>query len=154
VRLVAATVLRNIRGMRDWSALPAPGLDAFADLAEQAWQALPAAFREAAGDLLFRVEDLADDETLAALGIEDPFALSGLYQGVDLPRRSLLDPPPTPAMVTLYRRALLDEWAERGDVSLGELITHVLVHEVGHHFGFSDEAMDAILEAAGASDAA
>lgn len=134
--------------MSQWSELAAPSLDAFAELCAAAWERLPAAFRAAAGELVFRVEELADEETLAELGIEDPFSLSGLYQGVDLPRRSLLDPPPTPAMVTLYRRALLDEWAERGDVSLAELVTHVLVHEVGHHFGFSDAAMDAILEAA------
>lgn len=131
---------------------PAPGLDAFADLAEQAWRKLPAAFRTAAGDMLFRVEELADDETLAGLEIDDPFALSGLYQGVALPHRSIVDPPPAPAVVTLYRRALLDEWAERGDVTLEELVVHVLVHEVGHHFGFSDEAIDALLDEAAATD--
>jgi predicted Zn-dependent protease with MMP-like domain len=67
---------------------------------------------------------------------------------VDLTQRSVLDPAPMPAMVTLYRRALLDEWAGAGDISLEELVLHVLVHEIGHHFGFSDAAMDAILEEA------
>lgn len=128
--------------------MSAPSLDDFAALAEAAWRKLPEAFRRAAGDIGFRIEEFADEETLAALGVEDPFELSGLYQGVDLPSRSVLDPAPQPAMVWLYRRPLLDEWAERGDVTLGELVTHVLVHEVGHHFGFSDAAMDAILEAA------
>jgi predicted Zn-dependent protease with MMP-like domain len=83
---------------------------------------------------------------LAEMGIEDPFELSGLYMGVDLTQRSIMDPAPAPAMVFLYRRAILDEWIDRGDVTLAELVAHVLVHEIGHHFGLSDEQMDAILE--------
>ena len=83
--------------------------------------------------------------TLDALGIEDPFLeLSGLYHGVDLAHQSVISPSPELSQVFLYRRPILDEWAERGDVSLDELITHVLVHEIGHHFGFSDAAMHAI----------
>lgn len=131
--------------MSAWAQQVAPGLDAFAELAEQAWLQLPAPFRNAAGDLIFRVEELADEEVLQALELEDPFTLTGLYEGVALPKRSVFDPPPEPGMVTLYRRALLDEWAERANVSLKELVRYVLVHEVGHHFGFSDDAMDAIL---------
>lgn len=129
------------------TALP-PSLDVIDRLAQEAWAELPAGFRELAGDVLIRVEDFADEDVLADLGIEDPFELSGLYQGVDLTQRSIADPAPQPSMVFLYRRAILDEWIERGDVSLRELVAHVLVHEVGHHFGLSDDHMDALLEAA------
>jgi predicted Zn-dependent protease with MMP-like domain len=124
----------------------APTLDEFDVLARAAWDRLPAAFRALAGDVLIRIEDFADDELLAEMGIEDPFELSGLYMGVDLTQRSIMDPAPAPAMVFLYRRAILDEWIDRGDVTLAELVAHVLVHEIGHHFGLSDEQMDAILE--------
>jgi len=78
------------------------------------------------------------------MGIEDAFELTGLYQGVDLGRRSVFDPQPQPSMIFLYRRPILDEWAERGDVTLEELVAHVLVHEIGHHFGLSDDAIHAI----------
>jgi predicted Zn-dependent protease with MMP-like domain len=87
---------------------------------------------------------LPPDDVLDELGIEDPFELTGLYQGVDLGRQSVLDPSPEPARVFLYRRPILDEWAERGDVSLGDLVAHVLVHEIGHHFGLSDADIEAI----------
>ncbi|HVZ99800.1 MAG TPA: metallopeptidase family protein [Caulobacterales bacterium] len=124
----------------------APSLDDIEALAQAAWAELPAEFRTLAGDVIFRIEDFADEEVLAEIGIEDPFALSGLYHGVDLTRRSVSDPAPAAPMVFLYRRALLDEWIERGDIALADLVAHVLVHEVGHHFGFSDEQMDEILD--------
>lgn len=130
-------------------ALP-PSLDDIAELAEHAWSWLEPALRAAAGEIGISVEDLAQDPLLEVLGIEDPFSLTGLYQGVNLLERSHADPPPLPAQVTLFRRALLDEWIERGDITLQELITHVLVHEIGHHFGFSDAAMEDILRAAAA----
>jgi len=126
----------------------APSLDDFERLAREAWQAMPTAFQQLAADIIFRVEDFADAETLAELGIDDPIELSGLYHGVDLTQQSIADPRPSTPMVFLYRRAILDEWIERGDVSLADLVAHVLVHEVGHHFGLSDEQMDAILERA------
>jgi predicted Zn-dependent protease with MMP-like domain len=125
-----------------------PSLDDIEALARAAWEALPAQFRALAGDVMFRIEDLASEEVLAELGIDDPFELTGLYLGVDLTHRSLSDPTPVAPIVFLYRRAILDEWIERGDVALGDLIAHVLVHEVGHHFGLSDAQMDALLEAA------
>jgi predicted Zn-dependent protease with MMP-like domain len=128
----------------DWSPRRPPSIDEFAALAEAALAGLPAEFRAATGDVVFRIEDFADEEVLDDLGIEDPFELSGLYQGVDLGRRSGPGPAPGASMVFLYRRPILDEWAERGDVTLGELITHVLVHEIGHHFGLSDEDIHAI----------
>ncbi|MDO9222508.1 MAG: metallopeptidase family protein [Caulobacter sp.] len=122
----------------------APSLDDFAAIAGGAFEALPETFRAMAGEAVIRVADFAEDDVLRDLGIEDAFELTGLYQGVDLSRRSVLDTLPHPSMVFLYRRPILDEWAERGDVSLGELITHVLVHEIGHHFGLSDDDIDAI----------
>ncbi len=123
-----------------------PSLDDLDRLAQQAWEAMPETFRAMAGDVLIRIEDFADEAVLADLGIEDPFELTGLYHGVDLTQRSIMDPAPAQPMVFLYRRAILDEWIDRGDVTLEELVSHVLVHEIGHHFGLSDEAMDLILE--------
>ncbi|MGD9966298.1 MAG: metallopeptidase family protein [Hyphomonadaceae bacterium] len=123
-----------------------PSLDDLERMAQQAWGDLPASFRELAGEVLIRVEDYADAEVLADLGIDDPFELTGLYSGVDLTQRSIMDPAPTQPMVFLYRRAILDEWVERGDVALRELVAHVLVHEIGHHFGLSDDHMDRLLE--------
>jgi predicted Zn-dependent protease with MMP-like domain len=126
----------------------APSLDDMERLARAAWADMPAEFRALAGDVIFRIEDFAAEEILAEMEIEDPFELTGLYQGVDLTQQSIMDAArPTP-LVFLYRRAILDEWIERGDVTLSELVAHVLVHEIGHHFGLSDEQMDALLEEA------
>lgn len=134
--------------MTRYAALAAPDLDDFTALAHAAYARLPEEFRAAVGEVIFRVLDFADDETLESLGIEDPFELSGLYQGVDLTKRSLFDPAPEPSQVFLYRRPILDEWAERGDVELETLIEHVLVHEIGHHLGLSDDDIHAIEDAA------
>ena len=124
--------------------LLAPSLDDFAALAEAAFARLPEAFRRMTGHVVFRIDEFADDEVLDALEIEDAYDLTGLYQGVDLTRRSVLDPAPEASMIFLYRRPILDEWAARGDVTLSELISHVLVHEIGHHFGLSDAQIEAI----------
>ena len=126
----------------------APSLDDLAALAERAFAALPAEFRRMTGEVVFRVDDFAADEVLDDMGLEDPFQLTGLYSGVDLGNRSVLDPNPQPSMIFLYRRPILDEWAERGDVTLAELVSHVLVHEIGHHFGLSDPDIEAIEAAA------
>ena len=123
-----------------------PNLDEIDRMAREAWAMLPASFRDLAGDVLIRVQDFADDEVLADLDIENPFELTGLYSGIDLTQRSIMDPAPSQPMVFLYRRPILDEWIERGDVELAELVAHVLVHEVGHHFGLSDDHMDQLLE--------
>ena len=127
-----------------WATANPPSLDDIAALADAAFADLPPAFRTMAGEVLVRVEDFADAEVLDALGIEDPFELTGLYQGVDLASRTILGPAPSPSMVFLYRRPILDEWADHGDVPLGELVAHVLVHEIGHHFGLSDDDIEAI----------
>ena len=122
----------------------APSLDDLAALAEAALKALPEPFRGLAGEIQMRVLDYPPEEVLDELGIEDPFELTGLYEGPDLRRRSVLDPSAGPSLVFLYRRPILDEWSERGDVTLGELIAHVLTHEIGHHFGLSDDDIEAI----------
>lgn len=129
------------------SQLP-PSVDDFYRLAREAWDAMPGQFRVMAGNVLIRVEDFADEDVLGEMEIEDPFELTGLYQGVDLTQQSMMDANPSQPIVFLYRRAILDEWIERGDVTLAELVSHVLVHEIGHHFGLSDDAMDALLDAA------
>lgn len=125
----------------DWKHAAAPSLTDFEQLAAQAWEKLPAEFRTMAGDVVIRVEDFATEEILDDLGIEDPFELTGLYQGVSLDQKSVSDIPREPDMVFLYRRAILDEWCD-GEEELGHLIAHVLIHEIGHHFGFSDEDME------------
>lgn len=126
----------------------APSLEDVAEIAERAFAALPDGFRKLAGEVVFRVDDFPSDEVLDELGIEDPFGLTGLYSGVDLARRSVWDPSPEPSRVFLYRRPILDEWAENGEVTLEELVAHVLVHEIGHHFGLSDPQIEAIEAAA------
>jgi predicted Zn-dependent protease with MMP-like domain len=127
----------------DWKHATAPSLIDFETLAAAAWEKLPSSFRAMAGDVVIRVEDFALDEVLDELGIEDAFELTGLYQGVSLDQKSVSDIPREPDMVFLYRRAILDEWASGGE-ELGHLIAHVLIHEIGHHFGFSDGDMEDI----------
>jgi len=128
----------------DWSGLAAPSLDEFAEMAEAAFAALPERFRQYTGDVVFRVQEFAERQVLDDLGIDDPFDLGGLYHGVSRMDRSSSAPAPMASMIFLYRRPILDEWADRGDVTLGELIAHVLIHEIGHHFGLTDADIDAI----------
>lgn len=127
----------------EWRDAMAPDLAVFQSIASAAWERLPGQFRQMCGDLVIRVVDFAEDDVLDELDIESPFELLGLYQGVSLDKQSTLDPSREPDMVFLYRRAILDEWTN-GEDSLGEIITHVLVHEIGHHFGYSDADMEAI----------
>ena len=126
-----------------WQDRTPPSLADFEVIAANAWVRLPGEFRKLCGDVLIRVEDFALDEILDELGIESALDLMGLYQGVSLDKKSVSDVPREPDMVLLYRRAILDYWAD-GDETLGEIITHVLVHEIGHHFGFSDADMEEI----------
>ena len=110
---------------------PAPSEADFLDIAEAAFASLPEGFRQLCGNVVIQVADFADADTLAALEIEHPYELSGLYHGVDLTEKSVMDPG-MPDHVFLYRLPILLEWCERGDVTLGDLVTHVLVHEIGH----------------------
>ena len=130
--------------MNPWTRLHAPSLAQMAELAQAAFDALPAPIRQAAGQVELRLDEFADEPILADLGIEDAFELSGLYEGIDRLNQSVMDPTPSIARVFLFRRPILDEWAERGDVTLGELISHVLVHEIGHHMGLDDDAIAAL----------
>ncbi len=117
-------------------------------LADAAIARMPDHFRRHLDGVVLRVEEFAEEQVLAELGIEDPFELTGLYTGRPIGEQSSLLSGELPAMIHLYRRPLLDDWAETG-VSLEALVTHVIVHEAGHHFGFSDDDMHAIEEAAG-----
>jgi predicted Zn-dependent protease with MMP-like domain len=137
-----------MRGAREWQNATAPSLADIEALATDAWNRLPAEFRNLCRDVIFRVEDFATDDVLDDLGIEDAFELMGLYRGVSLDRKSVMDQPLEPDMVLLYRRPILDYWSE-GDETLGHLVTHVLIHEIGHHFGLSDADMEAIEAEAG-----
>ena len=124
----------------------APSLADFEAMAQRAFQELPEMFRARCATLLIRVDDLAPDEVLRDVGLEDPFGLTGLYQGVALTQKSHADTGSLPDTVWLYRRAILDEWAARGDVALDRLVAHVLVHEIAHHFGMSDDDIASIDE--------
>jgi predicted Zn-dependent protease with MMP-like domain len=128
---------------------PAPSADEMEAMARAAFARLPAQFSAHLGDVVLQVEEFADEETLAGLGIEDPFELTGIYEGLPLHEKSIGHSGAMPDRIRLFRQPILDEWIERGDETLEHLVAHVLVHEVGHHFGLSDEAMHALEEAAG-----
>jgi predicted Zn-dependent protease with MMP-like domain len=127
-----------------WAKRAAPTLEEFDALAREALETLPAAFRALCGDVVVHVAEFAEDEILADMGFEDPFELTGLYEGVDLTRRSHDDAPSGPNHVHLYRQPILAEWIDDGETTLGDLVRHVLIHEIGHHFGLSDDDMEQI----------
>ncbi|MCA8881934.1 MAG: metallopeptidase family protein [Rhodobacteraceae bacterium] len=118
--------------------LTAPSLDQIETLARDAMAGLPAPYRDRAQSVALRVEDFASDDILDDLGIDDAFGLTGLYDGIPLTEKSVMDQPAGPDVIWLFRRAILDEWAERGTVTLGDLVAHIMVHELAHHFGWSD----------------
>jgi predicted Zn-dependent protease with MMP-like domain len=112
-------------------------------MAQRALAGLPRDFTDALGPVVIRVEDFPDAETERAMGIESPFDLLGLYHGVALPHKSIGDPLPAIDMIFLYRRPILEYWSESGE-DLFDIVRHVLIHEIGHHFGFSDDDMEDI----------
>jgi predicted Zn-dependent protease with MMP-like domain len=120
-----------------------PDTAAFEALAHKAMAALPEVFRRHLDGVVVRIEDFADRETLDALGIASPWSLSGLYHGRPMDQQSIWSSGELPPVITLYRQPLLREWTQTG-VGLEDLVAHVVVHEVGHHFGLSDEEMAAI----------
>jgi predicted Zn-dependent protease with MMP-like domain len=132
---------------RLWRPLKAPSLGEFEAMAIEAFRRLPEKFRALCADLVIRVEDFPTDEVLDQMNAGSEFDLLGLFQGVGLPFRSESAPTHMPNMIWLYRRPILDYWAEHDD-TLGEIVTHVLVHEIGHHFGLSDDDMEEIERAA------
>ena len=129
-----------------WRPLKAPSLEEFEVLAIEAFRRLPETFRALCADLVIRIEDFPTDEVLDRMEARSEFDLLGLFQGVGLPFRSE-SATHMPNMIWLYRRPILDYWAEHDD-TLGEIVTHVLVHEIGHHLGMSDDDMEAIEESA------
>jgi predicted Zn-dependent protease with MMP-like domain len=126
-----------------WRGVRAPSLDEMHVIAEEAYRRLPDKFRALCEGLVIHVEDFPTDEVLEELQAQTEFDLLGLFQGVGLPFRSDSAPVQMPNMIWLYRRPILDYWAEHEE-ALGAIITHVLVHEIGHHFGLSDDDMAAL----------
>ncbi len=140
-------------GTFDWAERRAPSLDDIETLASAALAGLPEPFKSLAADVTCSVAEYAEDDVLEGFGMESPFELMGLFSGIGMTEDGAV--PQTgqlPNTVFLYRRAILDYWAENEDETLGEIVTHVLIHELGHHFGFSDEDMEAIEAAADAED--
>jgi predicted Zn-dependent protease with MMP-like domain len=121
----------------------APNLDEIEAIAREACAMIPAELRRHVRDVTIRVEEFPDEETEQEMGLETPFDLLGLYRGVSLRDKSILDAPQDLDMIFLYRRPILDYWCESGE-DLSHLIRHVLIHEIGHHFGFSDDDMERI----------
>ena len=136
--------MTNSEDAPDWSPVTAPELDDIERLARAAVAALPDACRSAAALVQLRIADFAPDDMVDALDLHDPFELTGLYDGIPLTEKSVMDQPHGPDTIWLFRRPILDEWADRGDITLGDLVTHVLVHELAHHFGWSDDDIAAI----------
>jgi predicted Zn-dependent protease with MMP-like domain len=127
----------------------APSLDDIEAMARDAFAALPETFRKLAGDVQIRVTEFPEEDVLRDMGIESEFDILGLFQGVGLAHHSAVEQTgEMPNMVWLYRRPILDYWAEHEE-TLGAIVSHVLVHEIGHHFGLSDDDMEAIEDAAG-----
>ena len=123
----------------DWTKAEAPDAAAIEAMAREVFAGLPAEFAGHAQDVHLRVDEWADEATLDELEIDDPLELTGLYDGVPLTEKLASDPQHFPDTVHLYRRAILDEWAARGNVALGDLVRNVVIHELAHHFGWSDD---------------
>ena len=123
----------------------APTIADIEAIARAALTSIPEPLRRHASNVVIRVEDFPDEETQAEMELESPFDLLGLYSGVSLDLKSVSDTPSDVDIIFLYRRPMLDYWCETGE-DLGHIVRHVLIHEIGHHFGFSDEAMHRIEE--------
>lgn len=127
-----------------WPGLRAPSLAEFEAVAAAAYATLPVRFRKLCDHVVIRVEDFPTEEVIEEMGLESPFDILGLFTGVGLPHdAAVADTGRLPNMVHLYRRPILDYWAEHEE-TLGAIVTHVLVHEIGHHFGLSDDDMERI----------
>ena len=122
----------------------APSIADMERVARSAYDRIPAAFAEHLGDVVIQVQDFAEDELLAEMGIDNPFELTGVYEGLPLTERSIEHSGTMPDRIRLFRLPILLEWCERGDETFEHLVAHVLVHEIGHHFGLSDDDMHAL----------
>ncbi len=120
-----------------------PNLSDLEAFAREAFATVPKQLRQHVGDVVIKVKDFPDDETLEEMECESPFDLLGLYVGVNLTKKSVFDVPEDVNLIFLYRRPILDYWSESGD-ALDHIVRHVLIHEIGHHFGFSDADMERI----------
>lgn len=129
--------------MADLRSLKAPSLDDIARLAQEEYDRLPREFRDTCGEIVFRVEDFADEDVLDEMDASSEFELTGLFVGQELGAKEGSAMPREPSMIFLYRVPILAEWAESG-VELGALVSHVIVHEIGHHFGLTDDDMERI----------
>ena len=132
----------DMQPTRRWG-LP-PSLDDIARMAGEALETLEEPFRSHARAVAIKVEDFADDATLESMGLDSPYELTGLYSGVAMTLEAPSAPSHMPPMVWLYRLPILDEWAASSGIALEELVAHVVIHELGHHFGWSDEEMDVL----------
>src|ERR1700710_1327929 len=139
VVLVMKNHINEDRAM-DWTQVESPSLDVFEALAREAFASLPAQFRALTGAVLFRVEDFPGADVMREMGLESAFDILGLFQGPILADHEAGRVHGHQTMISLYRRPILDYWAEHAE-TLGALVRHVLIHEIGHHFGLSDEAM-------------
>ncbi len=131
----------------DWSTASAPSLDDFELLARDAFASLPEEFRALVDGIVFAVQDFPDEDVIKDMELESEFEILGLFQGPDLAARESNAGAPDPTMILLYRRPILDYWAEHHEM-LGDIVRHVLIHEIGHHFGLSDDEMEGIEGAA------
>ncbi len=131
----------------DWKDATAPALDDIEILAREAFASLPAEFRALTGQIVFMVQDFPDDDVIDDMELESPFDILGLFQGPDLASREGASASHHQTMIFLYRRPILDYWSEHEE-PLGHIVRHVLIHEIGHHFGLSDDDMEAIEERA------
>jgi predicted Zn-dependent protease with MMP-like domain len=122
-----------------------PSLADLEELAQRVLDTIPRRLKQHLGLVVIRVEEFPDEETEETMGLDSPFDILGLYRGVALPHKSISDPRPDLDLVFLYRRPILDYWCETGE-DLASVVRHVLIHEIGHHFGFSDEDMARIEE--------
>ena len=132
-----------------WGPMQAPNLTDFEEMAAHAYETLPEEFRKLCGHIVIKIEEFPDDEVIEAMELETPFDILGLFQGHGLTTAAAIQHTgQEPNMIWLYRRPILDYWAEHEE-TLGAIITHVLIHEIGHHFGLSDDDMEKIEAKAG-----
>lgn len=139
--------MARIDQSEDWHERHAPTISTFESLAIEAYGHLPQEFRDLSKDLIIEISDFPTDEVFEDMALETPFDLLGLFEGQGLSERFSMETGTMPNRITLYRRPILDYWAENEE-TLGDIITHVLIHEIGHHFGLSDDDMERIEESA------